>query len=345
MTPFETGLRGSFNIPGDTGMCHGSLTPVTSVARSQQVTSSGWHHPAPFSPLPLQGLDPLSTEQATKIYQHATECKALGSDLAKWFQTICGLEASHCIMVQATANETVLSRCSVCSPAYAVATTTQQAKEWESTLHRLCKEANKVWKVANDVIFSHLLKYGSKLANFLNSAEDALRNKCDEVWRYVYSLTEAAHCSPQAGLSLALQTLNWLHSISWDLLYHMGIPMMFAYSPELYELQSWGAAGDGELLLDNHTQATNLLSCKLACMHGGAGPNEPSLSRVASPASSVAHHSPANSCPGTPSLGTNIVRSCSNSASSRGSQTAKLKLPGRSGDEGSEDSKPISQDE
>ena len=262
MTPFEMGLGGSFNIPGGTGMCHGSLTPATSVTGLQQVTSNGWHQPVLFSPLTLQGLDPLSAKQATKIYQLATECQALGSDLARWFQTICRLKATHHTTAHATAYETVLSRCLVCSTAYAVAATTQQAEEWESTLHRLPEEANKVWKDANDIIFSHLLKYDSELANFFNSAEDNVRNKRDEIWRHVHSLAEAANCSPHAGLSLALQTLNWLPSIPWNLSYCMVIPMMFAYSPELYELQSWGAARDGEFLLDNHAWAANLLSHK-----------------------------------------------------------------------------------
>ena len=134
MTPFEPGLSGTFNIPGDAGMHRGSLTPATSIAGLQQVTSSGWHHPTPFSPLPLQGLDPLSTEQAAEIYQLATECRALGSNLAKWCQTICRLKASHCTVSQATTHETVLFRCLICSAAYAVAATTQQAEEWESTL-------------------------------------------------------------------------------------------------------------------------------------------------------------------------------------------------------------------
>ena len=158
MTPFEPGLSGSFNIPSDAGMRYSSLTPVTSIAGLQQVTSSRWHPPAPFSSLALQGLDPLSTEQAAKIYQLTTECQALGSDLAKWFQTICRLKALHHAMAQATAYETVLSRCLIHSTVYAAATTTQQAKEQESTLRRLCDKTNKVWKDVNDVIFSHLLK-------------------------------------------------------------------------------------------------------------------------------------------------------------------------------------------
>ena len=136
--------------------------------------------------------------------------------------------------------------------------------------------------------------------------------------------------------------LNWLPSIPLDLSYCAGIPMMFTYGPELYELQSWGAAGDGELLLDNHTQATNLLSHKLAHMHGGVGPNKASPSSIASPASSGAPHSSASSCPRNPSCGTNIVRSHSNSASSPSSQTVELKLPAGSGDEGGEDSKSTS---
>ena len=239
----------------------------------------------------------------------------------------------------------MFSRCLIHSTAYAVAATTQQAKEQESILCGLHDEANKAWKDANDIIFSHLLKYKSKLADFLNSAEDALRNKCDEIWRYICSLAEAANCSPQVGLSLALQTLNWLPSIPWDLSYRAGIPMMFAYGPELFELHSLEAAGDGDLLLDNLAWAANLLSRKLACMHGEAGSNEPSPSRVASPAGSVAHHSPASSHPRTPSLGTNIARFHSNSASSHGSQTTELKPPAGSGDEGGEDSKSICQDD
>ena len=103
-----------------------------------------------------------------------------------------------------------------------------------------------MWKDANEIIFSYLLKYDSKLATFLTSAGDTLRNKREEIWRCVHSLTETANFSPQAGLSLALQVLNWLSNIPWDLSYHVGIPMMFAYGLELYELRSWGAAGDGD---------------------------------------------------------------------------------------------------
>ena len=175
MTPFKTGSGGGFSIPSSIGICHSSLTSTTSVSGSQHITSSAWHQAAPLSPLTLQGLDPLNTEQAVEIFQLATECQTLGSELTKLFQTLCGLEASHCMATQATTHEIVLSRCQARSTAYGVAAATQQTEQQKLTLYRLCKEANKAWKDANDIIFSHLLKYNSELANFLNSAEDTLK--------------------------------------------------------------------------------------------------------------------------------------------------------------------------
>ena len=218
MTPFETGLCGSFSIPSDTVIHCSSLTPATSVSRLQHITSSRWNQAAPLFPLTLQGLDPLNTEQTTGLYQLATECQTLGSELAKWFQTLCRLEASHHMAAQATTHEIVLSRCQAHSAAYGVATTIQPVNQQEFTLHRLCEEANKAWKGTNNVIFSHLLKYDSELANFINSVEDALKDKHKEIWGCIQSLMEAMNCSPKTSLMLVLQILHWLPSIPWDLL-------------------------------------------------------------------------------------------------------------------------------
>ena len=159
MTSFEMGLGGSFSVPIYAGVCHGSITPATSVAGLQQVTSSRWHQSASFSPLTSQVTDTLSAEQAAEVYQLSTECQALGSELAKQFQTLSGLEAMHHATAQAMAHGTVLLGRVAHSAAYRVATTIQNAEEWESTLRGLCAKANKVWKDANDVIFSHLLRY------------------------------------------------------------------------------------------------------------------------------------------------------------------------------------------
>ena len=345
ITPFKMGLSGSFSIPSYAGAHCSSITPVTSVARLQQVTSSGWHLPAPFSPLTFQGMDTLSSEQAAEAYQLSTECQALGSNLAKWFQTLCRLEAMHHAMAQATAHETVHSGCIACSAAYGVTTTTKKAEEWESTLRGLHEEANKAWKDANDIIFSHLLKCDPELVTFLTSAEDTLRNKCEEIWRCIHNLTETVNFSPQAGLSPALQVLSWLLNIPWDLSYHVGIPMMFAYGPELYELWSWGAAGDGAFNLDSHIQAANLLSHKLVCMYSRVGPHAPSPNRIASPTGSATLCSPmpspsrSHSHSKTPSHGTKLVRSQSHSVSSTSSQAVELKPPAGSGGNDSKGSK------
>ena len=211
---------------------------ATTVLPKQPVSlgHSTWPHQAtPLLPFTLQGLEPFNTEQTVGLYQLAMDCQTLGSELAKQFQTLWRFEASH-HMAQATTHEIVLPRHQAHSAAYGVATTIQQAIQQELTLCRLHKEANKAWKDVNDVIFSHLLNYDSELANFINSAEDALKDKYDEIWGHVQSLVEAMNCSPQTGLSLALQILCWLPSIPWDLSYHAGIPTMFTYGPELYKL-------------------------------------------------------------------------------------------------------------
>ena len=134
-----------------------------------------------------------------------------------------------------------------------------------------------------------------QLVGFITSVEDTLWDKREEILRHFHSLAETANISLQTSLALALQTLDWLPTIPWDLSYCAGIPMMFAYGPELYELQSWSAAGDVNYLLDSCAQATNLLSRKLACMCDGAGPDDPSPSRAASPTSSAMLNSPTHS--------------------------------------------------
>ena len=341
------GLGRSFSIPSYAGARCGSITPVTSIAGLQQVTSSGWHQSASFSPLTPQVTDTLSTEQAAEVYQLTTECWALGSELAKQFQTISGLEA----MLHATAHETVLSGCVACSTTYRITTTIQNAVEGKSTLHGLCIEANKAWKNVNDVILSYLLRYDSQLEGFITSPEDILWDKHEEIWRHIHSLAETANLSPQTSLTLALQTLDWLPTIPLDLSYHVGVPMMFTYGPELYELQSWSATGDANYLLDSHAQVTNLLSRKLVHMCDGVGPDDPSPSRAASPTGSTVPnslaHSPtrSHSCSRTPSCKTKMERSRSSSVSSTHSQEDKPKSLAESGGKDSNNSDSTSQED
>ena len=184
-------------------------------------------------------------DQTAELYQLATECQALGSNLAKRFCTLCGLEATHCAAAQSTVHETVLSGCQACSAAYGLATATQSVPEREFTLCGLCEAANKAWKDTNDILFSHLLQYNVELASFISSTKDALRNKREDIWWCIHNLLGATNCSPLTCLSMSLQILQWLPSILWDLSFHTGVPSMFAYSPEVYKLHPWGGTGDG----------------------------------------------------------------------------------------------------
>ena len=252
-------------------------------------------------------MDTLSAEQATEIYQLAAECQTLGSKLTKQFQNLSRFEAMNRAAAQAAVHETINAGHMIHSATFGVATDTQTDQECESSLHRLCTKANQAWKDANKVIFSHLLRYDSQLAAFISTAEGTLQAKCDEIWRCIHSLADTANIPHTICLPLALQTLDQLPPIPWDLSYHAGIALMFTYGPESYNFQTWSAAGDGDYLLDNEAQATNQLSCKLVCMAGRAGPDDPSPIRAASPAglaSSAAPlspaHSPSRSCSRTP---------------------------------------------
>ena len=177
LTPSKPGAGNSFAFPNSSAFHHTSLTPAPSTSGSQHVTSSRWHPQVPLSPLHLQGLDPLTTDQAAALYKLATECQALGSDLAKRFCTLCTLDATHRAAAQSTVHEMVLSRCQAHSAAHGLATGTHSVPERELTLHGFCEAVNKAWKDANDILFSHLLQYNAELASFISSAEDALRNK------------------------------------------------------------------------------------------------------------------------------------------------------------------------
>ena len=99
-------------------------------------------------------------------------------------------------MAQAIAHKTVIMGCLAHCATYRVATTTQSDQEWKSTLHGLHAEVNKAWKDANDVIFSHMLRYDSQLVAFITSAEGTHWDKHMEVWRCMHSLTNTAKISP-----------------------------------------------------------------------------------------------------------------------------------------------------
>ena len=124
----------------------------------------------------------------------------------------------------------------------------------------------------------------------------------------------------------------------WDLSFHMGVPSMFAYGPEVYKLHSWGGTGHGGFNLDTDTHAINLLTQKLAELHDGAGSDKVPPSKDPSPTGLTAPwctaSSLARSCSMTPSNGTSLVRSHSNSMSSTSSHDSTSDSPAESDHEG-----------
>ena len=134
----------------------------------------------------------------------------------------------------------------------------------------LTTEADQAWKDTNNVLFSHQLKYGAKLTEFITEIERILQDKCTEIWDHITFIAEAAHLSPEAGLHLALHIVESLTTIPMDLCFCGVIPMLLAYCPESCSLQTWDPAGDRDYLLDPDAQVLSVLSRKLAHFQGCA---------------------------------------------------------------------------
>ena len=192
MTPLDTPLYGGFSYPGPIGAGHSSVTPVTSVAGLQWVTSSMWQLPGPFSPTLPPATDTLSTGQAAEIYQLATECQALGTELTKQFQNLSGLEAMHHTTTQVTVHETRNAGCMACNAAFSAITADQPDRDRKKFLCQFQTEVDQAWKDTNDVIFCHQLRYDAKLVAFITTAEGTLQAKGDEILSCIHIITEVA---------------------------------------------------------------------------------------------------------------------------------------------------------
>ena len=151
----------------------------------------------------------------------------------------------------------------------------------------LTMETDQAWKDTNDVLFSHQLKYYTKLTKFITEIERILQGKCTEIWDCVTCITEAAHLSPEAGLCLTLHYVESLPTIPVDLRFCSMISMLLAYCPESYSLQTWDPMGDRDYLLDANAQVSGVLLRKLACIQGSAPVDSYSPCHVLSPAGST----------------------------------------------------------
>ena len=129
-----------------------------------------------------------------------------------WEVNVDSADALHHAVAQATAHETIDVGCMAHSATFGVATATQTDQEHESSLRRLRAEANQAWKDTNKVIFSHLLRY------------DPSWQPSSLLQRHVHSLVDTANIPHRICLPLALQTLDQLPAIPWNLSYCAGIP-------------------------------------------------------------------------------------------------------------------------
>ena len=129
----------------------------------------------------------------------------------------------------------------------------------------LTAEANQAWKDTNDILLSHQLKYDAKLAEFITEIERILQAKCMEIWDHVTGIAGTAHLSPEAGLHLNLHIVGSLPTIPMNLCFHVVIPMLLAYCPESYSLQTWDPVGDRDYLLDSDAQVLGMVSRWCPC--------------------------------------------------------------------------------
>ena len=152
---------------------------------------------------------------------------------------------------------------------------------------RLTVEADQAWKDTNDILLSHQLRYDAELTEFITEVEGILQAKRAEIWGHVTCIAKTAHLSPEAGLCLTLHIVESLPTIPVNLCFCGVIPMLLAYCPESYSLQTWDPTGDRDYFLDADARVSGMLSRKLAHIQGGAPVDSCSPHRVPSPAVST----------------------------------------------------------
>ena len=152
---------------------------------------------------------------------------------------------------------------------------------------QLTVEADQAWKDTNNVLLSHQLRYNAELTEFITETERTLQAKCMEIWGHVTCIAETTHLSPEAGLHLTLHIVGSLPTTPVNLCFCGVIPMLLAYCPESYSLQTWDPEWDGDYLLDADAQVSGVLLRKLACIKGSAPMGSHSPHHVPSPAGSI----------------------------------------------------------
>ena len=138
--PLDCSLYNNFYYSGPVGFGsgRGGVTP-RSVAGLQQVSSSILQSRVLFSPAALPAHCFLTPEQSAKVFHLGAECQAVGTQLAKQFQQLSGLEAMQHAVAQAIAHETINRGHVERSTAYIVLSASASDKKYERTVQKLCK--------------------------------------------------------------------------------------------------------------------------------------------------------------------------------------------------------------
>ena len=113
-----------------------------------------------FSLAALQAPSYMTPTQSAEIFHLLAECQAVGTQLAKEFQQLSGLEAMHHATSQATAHETINRGHVERGVAYNVLMSANAPdKKHQRTLSKLHREADHAWKDTNNVVYEHQLRY------------------------------------------------------------------------------------------------------------------------------------------------------------------------------------------
>ena len=172
-----------------------------------------------------------------------------------------GLEAMHCNSIQGMVHEPLTLGHSAWEATYlAFLQDGVSEAECEATTHRLCSEADAMWKEMHEVMYNHQLQYNWQLFTFLTDMETTLNNMRGDIWAAIYALAENEGITFDACLGLALQVLNLLPQIPVDISFQTQIPLTIAYCPESSVYRRWCPEQGGVLPLHKEVRASHTLS-------------------------------------------------------------------------------------
>ena len=241
--------------------------------------------------------------------------------MAKDFQVLSRLEATHHNVVQGMVHEMLTLVCSTREDAYtAILWDDITEAECESMTYHLHSKADAAWKKMHEVMYNHQLEYDLWLSNFLKEAEKMLASLRDPVWTAVHTITENEGMTFEDCLNLMLRILLLLLQIPVGISYETQIQLIIAYCPKSLVYRRWHPKQGGVCPFHKEVRASRSLTKVLGGVHhqdsegaehapspavsdGSAGPDrlQGVRARSCSCAQSITSHAADNQAP--PHLG------------------------------------------